>query len=109
MAGDLQRHIDASRTIAQPENRSEACLDRLEKAERVVPTMQATLEFVSTDVRHQVSHLDLTQPEAYALPAHLIPASSLDRVASTTTITEGEPLRALAERIRTPLFEPDGA
>jgi uncharacterized protein DUF6399 len=30
-------------------------------------------------------------------------------VASTRTVTAGEPLRALAERLRIPLFEPDGA
>src|SRR2546421_4737042 len=40
--------------------------------------------------------------------AHLIPASYLDRVGSTKTITEGEPLRECANRIRTPLFEPSG-
>jgi hypothetical protein len=109
MAGDIQRPIDTIRTMAQREHLSEACLDRLEKAERVVPTMQATIEFVSTSVRQQVRHLDLTQPEAYAMHAHLLPSSYLDRVAATKTIPEGEPLRALAERLRTPLFEPDGA
>jgi hypothetical protein len=30
-------------------------------------------------------------------------------VASTRTVTAGEPLCAFAERLRTPLFEPDGA
>jgi Family of unknown function (DUF6399) len=30
-------------------------------------------------------------------------------VASARTVTEGAPLRVLAERLRTPLFEPDGA
>lgn len=33
----------------------------------------------------------------------------LGRVASTQTVTAGEPLRALAEHLRTPLFELDGA
>ena len=32
-----------------------------------------------------------------------------DATASTRTVTEGEPLRALAERLRTPLFESGGA
>jgi hypothetical protein len=41
--------------------------------------------------------------------AHLIPSYDLERVASTRTVMEGEPLRALAERLRTALFEPDGA
>jgi uncharacterized protein DUF6399 len=33
----------------------------------------------------------------------------LERVAATRTVAQGEPLRALAERLRTPLFEPEGA
>jgi hypothetical protein len=41
--------------------------------------------------------------------AHLIPSYYLERVASTQTVTQGEPLRALAERLCTPLFEPGGA
>jgi hypothetical protein len=39
----------------------------------------------------------------------LIPSYYLDRVAQTRTITDGEPLRELAERLRAPLFEPSGA
>jgi hypothetical protein len=109
IAGDIHEQIDTIRTIAQQEGLSETCLARIEKAERVVPKMQATIEFVSTYVRQQVRQLALTQPESYAMHAHLIPSYYLDRVASTKTITEGEPLRALAHRIRTPLFESGGA
>ena len=101
--------VDTIRTIAQQEGLSETCLERIEKAERVVPKMQATIEFVSNYVRQQVRQLDLTSPQSYAAHAHFIPSLYLDRVASTRTVTAGEPLRALAERLRTPLFEPDGA
>ena len=41
--------------------------------------------------------------------AHLIPSYYLKRVVSPRTATQGEVLRALAERLRTPLFEPGGA
>jgi len=109
IAGDIQRHIDTIRTMAQHKHLSETCLERIAKAERVVPKMQATIEFVSGYVREQVRQLDLTPPVSYALHAHRIPALYLDRVASTRTVTAGESLRALAERLRTPLFEPDGA
>jgi len=54
IAGDIQQHIDTIRTIAQQEGLSETCLDRIEKAERVVPKMQATIAFVSGYVRQQV-------------------------------------------------------
>lgn len=70
--------------------------------------MQATIEFVSGYVRQQVRQLDLTPPESYAMHAHLIPSLYLERVASTRAVTQGEPLRALAERLRTPLFAPGG-
>ena len=109
IAGDIHAHIDTIRTIAQQEHLSETCLDRLEKAERVVPKMQATIEFVSSDVRQQVSRLALTPPQSHARHAHLIPSCYLDRVAATRMVTAGESLRELAARLRTPLFAPDGA
>ena len=74
IAGDIQQHIDTIRTIAQQEHLSETCLERIEKAERVVPKMQATIEFVSGYVRQQVRQLDLAPPASYAMHAHLIPS-----------------------------------
>jgi hypothetical protein len=108
IAGDIQRHIDTIRTVAQQEYLSETCLERIEKAERVVPKMQATIEFVSGYVRRQVSQLDLTPLVSYAMHAALIPSCYLERVAQTRTVSRGEPLLALAERLRTPLFAPGG-
>ena len=56
-----------------------------------------------------MSQLALPQPASYAMHAQLIPSYYLERVASTRTVTAGAPLRALAERLRTPLFESGGA
>lgn len=109
IAGDIQQHIDTIRTIARQEGLSGTGLERIAKAERVVPKMQATIEFVSGYVRQQVRQLDLAPPASYAMHAHLIPAYYLERVASTRTVTQGEPLRARAARLRTPLFAPGGA
>jgi hypothetical protein len=99
IAGDIQAQIDTIRAIAQQENLSETCLDRIEKAARVVPKMQATIEFVSGYVRRQVRQLDLAPPVSYAMHAALIPSFYLERVAQTRTVSGGEPLRALAERL----------
>jgi hypothetical protein len=41
--------------------------------------------------------------------AKRIPAYYLDRVAQTRSVSAGEARRELAERLRTPLFEPGGA
>jgi hypothetical protein len=109
IAGDIQAQIDRVRTIAQHEGLSQTCLDRIAKAERVVPKMQATIEFVSRYVRQQVRQLNLTPPVSYAMHAHLIPSCYLARVAQTRTVSGGEPLRALAERLCTPLFASGGA
>jgi hypothetical protein len=109
IAGDIHEQINTIRTLAQHEGLSGTCLDRIEKAERVVPKMQATIAFVSGYVRQQVRQLDLAPTASYAVHAHLIPSFSLERVASTRTMTAGAPLRERAERLRTPLFEPGGA
>jgi len=108
IASDIQHHIDTIRTIAHQEVLSQASLDRIKKAERVVPKMQATIECVSGYVRQQVSQLALTQPASYAMHAHLIPSYYLERVAATKPINAGQALRELANRIRTPLFAPGG-
>jgi hypothetical protein len=109
IAGDSQEHSETIRTSAPQEHRSETGLDRLEHAERVVPTRPATIAFVSRDVRQQGSRLALTPPPSHAMHAHRIPSCSRDRVAATRTVTAGASLRARAERLRTPLFAPDRA
>jgi hypothetical protein len=85
IASDIQAHIKHIRTVAQQEGLSPSCLERIDKAERVVPQMQATIAFVSGYVSQQV---------------HLY----IDRVAKTRSVEGGEPLRELAKRLRTPLL-----
>ena len=108
IAADIHAHIEQVRVIAQHEGLSQRCVERIEKAERVVPKMQATIEFVSGYVRQQVDQRDLTPPASFAMHAKLIPSYYLDRVAQTRTVRDGEPLRELAERLRASLFEPGG-
>ena len=109
IASDIRTHINTIRTLAQHAQLSQSSLDHIDKAERVVPKMQATIEFVSGYVRQQVHRLDLTQPVSFAMHARLIPSYYLDRVAQTHTVEGGKPLRELAHHLRTPLFEPGGA
>jgi uncharacterized protein DUF6399 len=109
MAGHIQQPIDTMRTMAHQAGLRETCLERLAQAEGVVPTRQATIECISGDVRQQVTLRELAPPQSCALQAHRRPSYSLERVASARTVTAGTPRRARAERLRTPLFEPDGA
>jgi hypothetical protein len=108
IAADMQEHIDQIRTVAQHEGLSQSCLERIEKAERVVPKMQGTIEFVSRYVGQQVAQLDVTPPVSFAMHAKLIPSYYLDRVAETRPASDGEPLGEVAQRLRAPLFEPGG-
>ena len=47
IAADIHEQMDTVRSVAQHEGLSQTCLERIEKAERVLPKMQATIEFVS--------------------------------------------------------------
>jgi len=78
---DIQAQMDQIRAVAQEEDLSQRCLDRIEKAERVAPNMRATIAFVSGYVRQQVSQLGLMPPASFAMHAQLIPSYYLDRVA----------------------------
>jgi Family of unknown function (DUF6399) len=109
IAAAIQAHVEQVRAIAQHAGLSQSCLKRIEKAERVVPKMQGTIEFVSRYVGQQVAQLDVAPPVSFAVHARLIPSYYLERVAETRSVSDGKPLRALAERLRTPLFEPGGA
>src|SRR4029077_15629242 len=91
IAADIQGHIEQVRAMAQHEGLSQSCVERIEKAERVVPNMHATIEFVSGYVGQQIQHLDLTQPASFAMPAKRIPAYYLERVAQTRTVRDGTP------------------
>jgi hypothetical protein len=108
IASDIQGHIEQMRTVAQPEGLSQSGLERIAKAERGVPQMQATIEFVSRYVAQQVAQLDLTPPVSFAVHAKLMPSYYLDRVAQTRRVSDGAPLRELAERLRAPWVEPGG-
>ena len=108
IAANIHAHLDTIRGVAQHEGLSQSGLDRIDKAERMVPKMKATIDFVSGYVRDQVRRLDLAPLASYAMHAHLIPSFYLERVAKTRTLSAGEPLRELAARLRTPLFGSGG-
>jgi hypothetical protein len=74
IAAAIHAHLEQVRAIAQHEGRSQSCLERLEKAARVVPKMPATIAFVSGYVRQQVAQRDLTPPASFAMHAKLMPS-----------------------------------
>jgi hypothetical protein len=48
IASDIHGHIEPMRTVAQHEGLRQSCVERMEKAERVVPKRHATIAFVCT-------------------------------------------------------------
>lgn len=108
IASDIQEQMGQIRAVAQHERLSQTCLDRIDKAERVVPKMRATLAFVSGYVAQQVARLDLTPSISFAMHAKLIPSYYLDRVAQTRSVEGGEALHHLAEQLRASWVEPGG-
>jgi hypothetical protein len=90
IASDMQGHIEQIRTVAQQERLSQSGLERIEKAERVVPKMQATIEFISGYVTQQVEQLVLTPPVSFAMHAKLIPCEdSICRASHVGGLTSG--------------------
>ena len=81
---------------------------RIAKAERVLPQMAKTIEFVSGYVNKQVEKLGLTPRQAYLFHAKLIPAAYLHRVAARRNKEEGAPLMAKATDLASPVFASDG-
>jgi len=78
IAAGLHDQMDTIRRVAQHESLAQSGLHRIDKAERVVPKMQATIEFVSSYVSQQVRQLDLTPAASFAMHARLIPAFYLE-------------------------------
>jgi hypothetical protein len=106
IAADIRAHLEQMRTIAQHEGLSPSCVERIDKAARVGPKMPATIACVSRDVTQQVTQLAVTPSVALAMHAKLMPSYYRDRVAATRPVAGGAPLRAIAERLRPPRFEP---
>lgn len=108
-AADIREQGAPMRRVAQEASLSQSGWERLEKAERVVPKRPATIALIARSGRQEVNRRALDPPPAFAMPARLMPACDLERVAKQQTVSAGAPLRELAARLRTPLCEPGGA
>lgn len=70
--------------------------------------MEATLTFVSAEIRRTVDDLKLSFAEASAVHAKVIPAAYLERVAAKLPKAEAKPLIETAAALRDGLFEGTG-
>jgi hypothetical protein len=105
---NLQQSIDKVRIIAEEEGLGDTSFDRINKAERVLPKMEATLNFVSSYVGQQVDKMQLNSTETYAMHNNLIAPYYLERIANNKPIDDAQPLLNLASQLRDQLFSSGG-
>jgi hypothetical protein len=104
----LQNHIDSLRTLAANEGLSDHSMERINKAERVLPKMAETIDFVSSYINREVDKLGLTDQQTYQVHAKLIPAAYLSRVAAKMNTTDAAPLKALSAKLLGEGFKVEG-
>jgi hypothetical protein len=104
----LQQRIYKIASICEQEHLGAKAMDRILKAERVLPKMAATIDFVSGYVRQQVDKLELGAAAAWAFHAKLIPAQYLERLSARAKADERARMSETAVGLAAPLFEPGG-
>jgi hypothetical protein len=100
LAGKLQGHFDALRSVAEQAQLSERSLAGLKKAERVAPAMKATLTFFHGQVAQRVTNLGLTMAMGQLVTDFLVPAAYLERAANRARADDREDLRTTAHARR---------
>lgn len=105
----LELHFTELETVATAANLSQRCLDRIQKAKRVVVDMVATISFFFLTVQAKVDALSLSPPVEQAVYDHLIPAIYLHLVSERTQDPEQRyALQRSSEKLMIPLLKCDG-
>ena len=105
----LEQHFLELETVATAADLAQRCLDRIQKAKRVVVDMVATISFFFLLVQAKVEALSLPPQVEQAMYDHLIPAIYLHLVSEKTS--DPEQRRAIqhsSEKLLIPLLKNDG-
>lgn len=105
----IRQRIESIREKGLAEEVAEHSMERIAKAERVLPKMAATINFVSSYVLQQVDKLKLSGSEVYLFHSKLIPAAYLERCAAKMRKSDAKPLQDKAAELSLPLFSDGGA
>jgi transcriptional regulator with XRE-family HTH domain len=100
----INEKINQIREIAEAEGLSDSSLALIEKAARVVPKMESTIDFVSTYIRQQIEKFDLTKSQKLAINEYLIPALYLEKLALKKPKSKSLELNKKAEELKEKLF-----
>lgn len=109
VADKIQVKIDGTRYLAEQENLRESSLARIDKAERVLPKITASLEFVSSHIRREIDKLEVSPTLVTAIHTRLLPAEYLLRLAVKENKKERLELEARARNLTEPLYTDGGA
>jgi hypothetical protein len=109
VSATLELHFTELETVAMAANLSQSCLDRIQKAKRVVVDMIATISFFSLTVQAKVEALSLSPQVEQAVYDNLIPAIYLRLVSERTQDPEQRcALEHSSEKLATPLLKSNG-
>lgn len=101
LESELQQHFATLKAVALEASLPERCHKGIEKAERVVPAMVATLTFFHDQCQQRIAALGLPLQETSIIEQFLVPAAYLDRAAKKARLAEARyPLLEQAERLR---------
>jgi hypothetical protein len=105
----LHQHFAEIEIVAAQAHLSENCLDRIQKAKRVVVEMVATLAFFLLTLKAKVEALSLSESVEQAVYDNLIPAVYLHLVSEKTKdAQQRQQLQTKAEQLLAPLLARDG-
>ena len=105
----LEQHFTELETVATAADLAKRCLDRIQKAKRVVVDMVATISFFSLLVQAKVEALSLPPQVEQALYDQLIPAIYLHLVSEKTSDPEQRhTIQRRSEQLLIPLLKNDG-
>jgi hypothetical protein len=105
----LEQHFTELETVATTADLAKRCLDRIQKAKRVVVDMVATISFFFLLVQAKVEALSLPPQAEQAMYDHLIPAIYLHLVSEKTSDPEQQhTIQTRSEKLLIPLLKNDG-
>jgi hypothetical protein len=104
----ILENISRIREIAIAEGLSDSSLALIDKAEKVVPKLSSTIDFVSTYIRQSIEKLDMTFSQKVAINEYLIPSLYLERISKKVKKEESIKMKKLANELKEKAYHTNG-
>jgi len=104
----IRQRMERLKSLSYRYDLGDKVIASIEKAERLLPTMQQTLCFVTETMNTRLKELDLNEEITSAVHDQLIPALYLQRVAERmSTAEKAQPITAASQALLQPLLQPE--